>query len=256
VETETPIDGSDDLLTGDEFRIPPEVQQKVLMRTLVIRVCFIAFFLALGFFLGNMKDGSGLPGMSLRVALITFAPMLVILVTFSLLSYLRMRNVLAHFRFFIGPDRVKRVQYRSADLEIPIGSIVSITENRLGDIRIQGSEPNDVIYIPHQVERKKELITRLDAIKKLEFSTANTFLSPADRLRAIASLIAFFTALYSEKAHTILLAGGIYLLLTAVQLYKFAKDKNAPSGLTYRLFLSLFAIAFVVYRMVVAYGHL
>lgn len=250
METSTLLDEADEFRTGNEFRIPAEARKKVLGTTLLVRAGFILFFLLLGFFLSIATSDSRYSVLDNAAALTwTISIFSAILLVTTIVSWNRNKNLLEYYRLVVEDDRIKRVQYNTPDLYIRKSDIVSISENLAGQVKIQGRDPKDIIFIPAEIERKQELDKLLGAIKTIEFTQSRTFISGTERLRAIAALAAFLVTIYSKIKEAVIVSGLIYIFLSAIFLYHLSRDKNAGGTRAGRMIFYFVMFAYVIYRM-------
>lgn len=221
-----------------------EIRKKSLLRTIPIALIALCGGLAISHFNinGQSSDVNVLP---------VLIPIMFGAMTFGLiLGNKRQKKIFNSYELTIDNERIIRKQNLTPDIKIKFNEIKEIIKNKNGSLSIKGTNLNNTIGVPSQIENMIEIESRLSKVIEI---TAIDKQSLKQKFSWVLPLLSLGLMMIVYIAKNKILVGTAGILLTFVVIYSFVVtqkskhvDKKTKIGM-WLILIVLFSIIAVTY---------
>jgi hypothetical protein len=166
----------------------------------------------------------------------------------------RQKKIFETYRLTVHDNLIIREQYNSPKIEIYVSEITSMSKSTVNHIVIRGKSPNEIIYVPPQLENYEELERRLEGFMLIVPSPKKTFFQRYQPFVLLLVLVLFVASLGATNA---IVSAACGLPVVGICLYIFFAgqqnknyDKRAKRSLWSFLLISILVTANIVLKLV------
>ncbi|MFI2743566.1 hypothetical protein ACG2LH_12560 [Zhouia sp. PK063] len=217
-----------------------EIKKKMILRTIFIALIAACGGLAISYF--NTNSQSSIPFV---------IPIIIGAMVFGLLKGIkRQKKSFNSYELTIDDEKIIRRQDLTPDIEIQFNEIKEIIKNRNGTLAIKGTNLNNSIGVPSQIENLIELESRLSSISEVKVSDKQTFLQKYPWAFPLLTICLMMIVYIAKNS---ILVGFAGVLLTIVLIYSLVVtqkskhlDKKTKRGM-WLILIVLFSVVAITY---------
>jgi hypothetical protein len=229
-----------------QFRISEEGIKELSKKMIVRVVVVMGVAVTTGITISVLNQTGDKTGLAI------FIPLMAALLAFNLYNVNKKAKLtLQSYRLTIQDNVITREQMHLLPLSISLIEIKEIAKNKNGSFTISGLAPNDIIYVPAQIDNAEALQTVLNSMHSITVKTTESFWQKYAPLLLLAIVPLMLGVYVATNKIIVGVCGVATLVIFSFSFYRMQTDKNVAVKVKRKSWLMLLVAASILFTMIV-----
>lgn len=158
----------------------------------------------------------------------------------------RQKTLFDSYTLTITDTEIKREQFNTPAISIPLGEIKEIVKNKNNSFTIKGTSPQDIIGIPAQIERHEDLEIILQSIDPIVVKQQVTFLERYQGFAGLLTIGLMLCVYVAQNKVVVALSGTALTIFLGWSLYAVQRNKSVDNKTRKSMWLVLLPMISVI----------